>query len=109
VNGVTVVIVEYKHVSVACTGRSEKTAWLVSVDLASDTLMGDKDMVGAGNGWAVMSGVGMRCYGGSGGTDGRGLGGPEVGSLLVEMAFDHGWGVRRVLAHLTGGNVREGG
>jgi hypothetical protein len=55
VNGIAVVIVEDEHVGVSSAGRSEKTAWLVSVDLSSDALMGGKDVVRASNRWAVVS------------------------------------------------------
>jgi hypothetical protein len=49
-DGITVIVVQHKHVCVACTRGSEKTARLICVDLAGDLLVRGEDMVSAASG-----------------------------------------------------------
>jgi hypothetical protein len=109
VDSVAVVVVKDKHVVVAGTGGSEKTARLVCVDLTGDALVGNEDVVCACDGVGfgrIKGGVrsGWRCRGGWR-NDGGKLGGAKVRALLIEVTLDHRGGAGWVLADLAGGKV----
>jgi hypothetical protein len=113
-NGIAVIVVQHEHVGVASTRGGEKTAGLVSVDLARDALVGGKDMVGSarrrsGSGRTKVlrgfrEGMWWECGWGR-----QWLGQAEIGALLVEVAFYGGRRQGRILAHLLRGDVGEGG
>jgi hypothetical protein len=109
VDSIAVVIIKNKHVVVACTGRSEETTRLVRVDLTGNPLVGNKDMVCAGDGVGVrrveVGRSGSRGFRRERETDRGELGGAQVRALLVEVTLDHRGGARWVLADLAGGKV----
>jgi len=102
---VAVVVVDDEEIGVAGGGVAEESAGWIREDLAGGRLDGDVDVVGAeGVGFdgcgMEIGGDGSRVGGAVGGAGrGRfGFCGTQVGSLLVEVAFDHWGGLGLVFA-----------
>jgi hypothetical protein len=112
VDSIAVIIIKNKHIVVAGTGGSEEAARLVRVDLTGNPLVGNKDMVCAcdvvGVGRVKVGHSGGKGFRRDGGTYRGKLGGAKVCALLVEVALDHGGGMRWMLADLAGGKFGKG-
>ena len=93
-NHIAVVIVDDEQVRVAGAGRTEEAACCIGVDLAGDRLTSSVDGVCAEGGLGVVKRTELvGAVIGAGGGGGRidvDAGGSLVGSVLIEVALDHG-------------------
>ena len=103
-NAIAVIIVEDQQVVIAVTGWCNEAACLVSVDLAS----GLHDCCVAEVGAFIVWGIGViRIVRRSGGCMVGCASGALVLARLVEVAFDHGEGARRMLSEEGGRKAGE--